>query len=105
MVERTEAQAGLGRWHERLVCDPSEILGGAASDGDLPAAERARRERLREQADGITSFDTDHNVTNVVFTLGGSSLPQAPLQGGSWMVSSVGSAVKAVCEKSGSNCS
>ena len=71
MVERTEAQAGLGRWHERLVCDPSEILGGAASDGDLPAAERARRERLREQADGITSFDTDHNVTNVVFTLGG----------------------------------
>ena len=37
-------------------------------------------------------------LENVVFTLGDSSLPQAPLEGGSWTVSSVGSAVKSVCE-------
>jgi xanthine dehydrogenase YagR molybdenum-binding subunit len=38
-------------------------------------------------------------IEDVTFTLGDSSLPQAPLEGGSWTVSSVGSAVKSVCEK------
>lgn len=38
-------------------------------------------------------------VEDVTFKLGDSSLPTAPLQGGSWTVSSVGSAVKEVCEK------
>jgi xanthine dehydrogenase YagR molybdenum-binding subunit len=36
-------------------------------------------------------------IEDVKFTLGDSSLPQAPLEGGSWTVSSVGSAVKAAC--------
>jgi dipeptidyl-peptidase 4 len=74
VLERTDAltgQTSQSRWHERLVCDPRELLGGAASDGDVPPAERARRERLREQADGITSFDTDLDVTSAVFTLAG----------------------------------
>ncbi len=74
MLDRTDAPSqsnGRGRWHERLVCDPRELLGGTASDGDVPPAERARRERLREQADGITSFDTDLDVTSAVFTLAG----------------------------------
>lgn len=35
----------------------------------------------------------------VTFVLGDSSLPTAPLEGGSWTVSSVGSAVDAACEK------
>ncbi|QCR21433.1 xanthine dehydrogenase family protein molybdopterin-binding subunit [Pontibacter sp. SGAir0037] len=35
----------------------------------------------------------------VTFKLGDSTLPMSPLQGGSWTVSSVGSAVKAVCDK------
>ena len=38
-------------------------------------------------------------VEDVTFKLGDSSLPFAPLQGGSWTASSVGSAVKEVCEK------
>jgi xanthine dehydrogenase YagR molybdenum-binding subunit len=38
-------------------------------------------------------------IEDVTFTLGDSSLPQAPLEGGSWTVSSVGSAVKSACEK------
>src|SRR5262249_46510990 len=36
---------------------------------------------------------------NVTFTLGDSSLPDAPVEGGSFTVSSVGSAVKAACER------
>lgn len=38
-------------------------------------------------------------VGDVTFKLGDSSLPKSPLEGGSWTVSSVGSAVKAACEK------
>lgn len=38
-------------------------------------------------------------LEHVTFKLGDSSLPQAPLSGGSWTVSSVGSAVKAACAK------
>ncbi|OJH41347.1 xanthine dehydrogenase family protein molybdopterin-binding subunit [Cystobacter ferrugineus] len=35
----------------------------------------------------------------VTFKLGDSSLPKSPIEGGSWTVSSVGTAVKEVCEK------
>jgi xanthine dehydrogenase YagR molybdenum-binding subunit len=38
-------------------------------------------------------------IERVTFTLGDSSMPNAPLEGGSFTASSVGSAVKAVCEK------
>jgi xanthine dehydrogenase YagR molybdenum-binding subunit len=38
-------------------------------------------------------------VDDVMFRLGDSSLSKAPVEGGSWTASSVGSAVKAVCEK------
>ena len=37
-------------------------------------------------------------MDNVTFKLGDSSLPQAPVEGGSLTAASVGSAVKAVCE-------
>jgi len=37
-------------------------------------------------------------IENVTFKLGDSTLPTAPLEGGSWTVSTVGSAVKTVCE-------
>ena len=40
-------------------------------------------------------------LADVTFKLGDSSLPTAPLQGGSWTVASVGSAVQAACEKVG----
>lgn len=60
-----------GTWTERLACDPTTIFGGGSTDSDLPAAERARRERLREQANGITSFDVDERVSIATFCLAG----------------------------------
>jgi len=38
-------------------------------------------------------------LDNVTFTLGDSSMPDAPVEGGSFTVSSVGSAVRAACQK------
>ncbi len=38
-------------------------------------------------------------IADVTFQLGDSSLPYSPVEGGSWTVSSVGSAVKTVCEE------
>ena len=54
---------------ERLVADPRAVLRG---DGeDLPAAERARRERTRERASGFVTYDTDPGCTTAVAALGG----------------------------------
>jgi dipeptidyl-peptidase-4 len=57
---------------ERLVADPRTLL--AEDDDaaeDLPAAERARRERAREGAGGITSYAVDRDATVVAFALAG----------------------------------
>lgn len=54
---------------ERLVADPLAI--DATGDHELPAAERARRERMREQADGITAYAIDATGDQAVFTLSG----------------------------------
>lgn len=57
---------------ERLVADPLELLTGPTGDDEsLPAEERARRERMREGAGGITAFATDEAVTVAAFALGG----------------------------------
>lgn len=57
---------------ERLVADPRALLAEPDdTTSDLPAAERARRERAREGAGGITSYATDHAVTVVAFALAG----------------------------------
>jgi dipeptidyl-peptidase 4 len=53
---------------ERLVADPREI---GAADADLPAEERARRERAREHAEGVVGYSTDRDVTVAAFVLGG----------------------------------
>ncbi len=58
------------RGDERLVADPRALL-AADSDEGLPAEERARRERAREGAGGITSYATDASCTVVAFALGG----------------------------------
>ena len=59
------------------LADPVELLG---DDEDLPPAERARRERLREGGAGITSFATDEQVSRAVFALSGRlmTVPVAP---------------------------
>jgi dipeptidyl-peptidase-4 len=56
--------------HETLVADPMVMLGAADAE-DLPPEEKARRERLREGAGGITSFNTDRHVHQFVCTLSG----------------------------------
>jgi len=58
----------------RLVADPVALLSAADEDGAevaLPPEERARRERAREQAGGITAYATDPLARVVAFALGG----------------------------------
>jgi len=54
---------------ERLVADPTALLD--AHGDDLPPEERARRERTREGAGGITGYATDTKCTVVAFALAG----------------------------------
>ena len=45
---------------ERLAADPRTLADrGGAGEEDLPPEERARRERVREQAGGIVAYATD----------------------------------------------
>jgi dipeptidyl-peptidase 4 len=55
---------------ERMVADPLVLLAGDHEE-ELPAAERARRERAREQAGGVVSYATDSLVTVAAFALSG----------------------------------
>jgi dipeptidyl-peptidase 4 len=61
-----EADAATGT--ERVVADPRAL---GADEENLPAEERARRERVRETAAGIVSFATDTAHTLAVFALSG----------------------------------
>jgi dipeptidyl-peptidase 4 len=54
---------------ERLVADPARLLGDGAEE--LPAAERARRERARERAGGIVAYAADGDLTTAAFALAG----------------------------------
>jgi len=61
---------------ERLVGDPRALLAGddaagKGEGGDLPAEERARRERARESGGGITGYATDRSSKVAAFALGG----------------------------------
>lgn len=55
---------------ERLVADPLALL-GATDDETLPPEERARRERMREAASGVTAYATDASVSVVALALSG----------------------------------
>jgi dipeptidyl-peptidase 4 len=52
---------------ERLVADPGTLPTG----GDLSPLERARRERAREQAQGIVAYSADLNATVAAFEVAG----------------------------------
>ncbi len=57
---------------EQLVADPVVLLAAGATDDDsLPPEERARRERMREGAGGITAYATDEAATVAAFALAG----------------------------------
>lgn len=52
---------------ERLVGDPADVRGG----GVLTAEERLRRERVRESASGVTSYQVDRDVSVAAFAVAG----------------------------------
>ncbi len=54
---------------ERLVVDPRTL--DLPGEEDLPAEERARRERAREQAGGVTTYAVDGEQTMAAFALSG----------------------------------
>ncbi|MFE3497261.1 prolyl oligopeptidase family serine peptidase [Streptomyces sp. NPDC059175] len=54
---------------ERLAADPEVLLGGAAEE--LPAEERARRERSREGSGGIVGYAVDQEAELAAFALSG----------------------------------
>lgn len=54
---------------EYVIVDALEL---SSVSEDLPAAERARRERMRETASGITSYSTDESGRVLAFALSGS---------------------------------
>lgn len=63
---------------QRCVADPRRVLEGAE---ELSAAERARRERSREQGAGIVAYATDRELSVASFALSG-SVCVADLEGG-----------------------
>ncbi|MTV26206.1 prolyl oligopeptidase family serine peptidase [Nitriliruptoraceae bacterium ZYF776] len=59
---------GDGAAVERRLVDAAEL---GADDASLPAEERARRERARELAGGVTAYATDRDATLAAFSVGG----------------------------------
>jgi len=53
---------------ERCLVDPRE-LASLRDEPELTEAERARRERAREHAEGITAFEADDDLRRAVFVL------------------------------------
>lgn len=54
---------------ERIVADPHTLL--SSDSEDIPAAEKARRERMRETTAGITAYSTDDSGYIIAFALSG----------------------------------
>ncbi len=83
----------VDRGQERLVADPRTLGPNRAGTGgeDLPPRERARRERVREQAGGIVAYATDQAVTVAAFALSG-HVYAVPLTGGAVSITGAGPA-------------
>ena len=61
---------GTGDDREVLLADPRELLADADAE-NVPAEERARRERAREGGSGIVAYSVDQAGRRVVFTING----------------------------------
>lgn len=59
-----------GNASEMLLADPRTLLADADAE-DVPAEERARRERAREGGSGIVGYSTDASGNRVTFTING----------------------------------
>ena len=64
----TSLWMGTADGEETLIADPRALLTDADAE-DVPAEERARRERAREGGSGIVSYSVDAAGTVVVFTM------------------------------------
>ncbi len=73
----------------RLQADGSLVVSSATTD--IGTGTYTVMTQIAAESSGI-------DVQNVTFLLGDSSLPTAPLQGGSFTVSSVGTAVQQACQ-------
>ena len=51
-----------GEHHETKLADPRELLGATADSEDVPAEEKARRERAREGGTGIVGYSADDDA-------------------------------------------
>lgn len=60
-----------GEHHETKLADPRELLGATADNEDVPAEEKARRERAREGGTGIVGYSADDDGNRIVFTING----------------------------------
>ncbi|MFH8409952.1 prolyl oligopeptidase family serine peptidase [Streptomyces sp. NPDC018019] len=56
---------------ERVIVDPALLDGDAGSEGQLPEAERLRRERAREHSTGVVAYATDAAARVVACALSG----------------------------------
>jgi xanthine dehydrogenase YagR molybdenum-binding subunit len=114
-------------WSERTPAprsmrDGRYLIGQGVASGAWDAMQNPASARARFTADGklivssataeigtgtytvmalIAAATLGLAIEDVTFRLGDSTQPTSPLAGGSWTVSSVGSAVKAVCDKIG----
>jgi len=61
--------AGAAGGGERLIADPAASWN--SGPGDVPEAERVRRERAREHAAGIVAYSADENCQTIAFGLDG----------------------------------
>ncbi|TPF93108.1 prolyl oligopeptidase family serine peptidase [Bifidobacterium sp. UTBIF-78] len=60
-----------GEHHETKLADPRDLLGAVADSEDVPAEERARRERAREGGTGIVGYSVSDAGNRVAFTING----------------------------------
>ncbi|WP_055426713.1 S9 family peptidase [Bifidobacterium aesculapii] len=60
-----------GEHHETKLADPRDLLGAEADSEDVPAEEKARRERAREGGAGIVGYSVCADGDRVVFTING----------------------------------
>lgn len=60
-----------GEHHETKLADPRELFGATADSEDVPAEEKARRERAREGGTGIVGYSADDDGNRIVFTING----------------------------------
>lgn len=76
-ARKTQGTQPQNVWHEEIVFDAHTQQVG----GELPPEEKARRERMREVTEGVTSFSVDEDFTTIAFVLDGELFSQRIPQG------------------------